>query len=127
MDLYSKPSEDLYITGITNWFWMPTGNTTRPAVAVTKNQGELWNSGYTLLVVLMFPAIGKINDLLLALFPLDSNGNRVAMLVAHYNNADPFSGTFMLRILQPITTTLPHPPVTRSRTNVETSSSRVQT
>jgi hypothetical protein len=97
MDLYSNPPESLYQLGITKWFQMPENDYTIPAVAVPKDEGDLWNSGYTLLITVMFAAIGKlVTDLVISLFPLRSNGNRAAMLVTYYNTGDLVTSTFLM-------------------------------
>ena len=103
MDLYSDPPESMLITGITQWFQMPeeSGEGTIPAIAVPKSQGDLWNSGYTLLLTLMFAAIGKlVTDVVITFFPLNGDGNRTAMLVAYFNTTDPMAAMGLLLTYQ---------------------------
>ncbi|KAF8248966.1 hypothetical protein K440DRAFT_660499 [Wilcoxina mikolae CBS 423.85] len=98
MDLYSKPQESKYITGLTKWFQMPAdGGKTIPAVAVSQNAGLLWSSGYAILITLLFTAAGKIVvDLVVTYFPLRGNGNRHAILVAFINTGDPISAMLLM-------------------------------
>ncbi|KAF8541777.1 hypothetical protein BDD12DRAFT_877934 [Trichophaea hybrida] len=94
MELYNAPAESKYITGLTQWFQMPRDNgQTSTALAISKKQGDNLNSGYTILITLLFAAIGKILVPLIgvALLPLQDNGNRHAILVAFLNTGDPIS------------------------------------
>lgn len=93
MDIYSNPPPGSYLIGLLNPFWMPTedGKSIR-AVSVSLKNGSYWNSGYTILITLIFTAIGKIiTDFVITYFPLRGNGNRHAILVAYYNTGDPIS------------------------------------
>jgi hypothetical protein len=98
MDLYDTPPPSKYILGLTKWFVMPTEDgKTIPAVAVTQNQGQYWNSGFTLVIMFMLALAGKIVvDYIITYFPLKGNGNRHIMLVAFYNTGDPISATFLM-------------------------------
>jgi hypothetical protein len=82
-----------YQLGLFKWFWMPTeqGRIIR-AIAIPTQQSNIWIAAYTLLLILIFVALGRIvKDLVIAIFPLRGNGNRHAMLVGYYNTNDPVS------------------------------------
>jgi hypothetical protein len=82
-----------YQLGMFKWFWMPTeqGRIIR-AVAIPIQQSNIWIAAYTLLLILIFVALGRIvKDMVIAIFPLRGNGNRHAMLVGYYNMNDPVS------------------------------------
>lgn len=97
MDLYSNPPEDTYLLGLSNWFDMPTETGTIKAVAVSKSVGDSFNSAYTIIITLIFVAVGKlVADVVLTFLPVQKNPNRMAMLVAFYNTGDMFSLQFLL-------------------------------
>ncbi|KAF8244596.1 hypothetical protein K440DRAFT_635940 [Wilcoxina mikolae CBS 423.85] len=100
MDLYNSPPPDRYILGLSKWFQMPTDNgKTIPALAVTRHQGTLWNSAYTILITLIFVAVGNILvSWVSSWFPVRNNGNRHAILVAFLNTGDPISALLVLFI-----------------------------
>jgi hypothetical protein len=77
---------------------MPTEDgKTIPALAVTRDHGTLWNSGYTILITLLFVAASKILiSWVASCFPLRNNGNRHAILVAFLNIGDPISALLVL-------------------------------
>lgn len=102
MELYKKPQHTSYVTGLSRRFLMPVeGGDPIPAVAVSANAGNLWNSGYTILVVLLFAAAGKIvMDVVTTYFPLRHNGNRHAILVAFVNTADAIAAMLLFLCYQ---------------------------
>ena len=54
MDIYSNPSPDTYVKGITKLFTMPTDSGGVPAVAVSKGSLVYISSAYTILIVFIF-------------------------------------------------------------------------
>jgi hypothetical protein len=102
MDLYTQPAESKYILGLTRWFQMPQENgKTIPALAVSQNQSNYWNSGYTILIMLLFGAVGQIVFGWVATwFPLKNNGNRHAILVTFLNTSDPIAALLVLGLYQ---------------------------
>jgi len=119
MDLYSKPPPATYNVGLRYRFMMPVdGGNSVPAVTVSESAGQLYNSGYTIMLVLLFAAAGKIlMDLVIIYFPLRGNGNRHAMLTIFINVADPIAamllfGGYMWKLVSTIRT-VPTPPSTK--------------
>jgi hypothetical protein len=99
MDFYQEPVPNTYAVSRFKWFDLPTnenGATSR-VVAVTAREAQFWVVAYTIIVTLIFSAVGRLAvDLVLAYYSIDGSGNRLIMMVAWYNANNPASAATLM-------------------------------
>ncbi|PUU77236.1 hypothetical protein B9Z19DRAFT_1065980 [Tuber borchii] len=96
MDIFTNPANNTYVTGITNFFLMPTDSGGIPAVAVSKKASGYINSAYTFLTILIFMTGW---DLILAItmaFWHTSGEHSQTPLAALWDSGESMSATMLL-------------------------------
>ena len=87
MEFYNPSRSSFFLTGISEWWWLPDESGGRTLVAsVTAAHAERWVLGYTFLVTLIFMAACDLaTAVVLTTFRLGTSGTRHAILVTYYN------------------------------------------
>ena len=89
MDIYTNAPKETYVTGITNFFLMPTKEGGTPAIAVPKKTADYIISAYTILVILIFTTgWNLILAIIMAFWPTRGDPNRRSVLVALWNSGE---------------------------------------
>ena len=97
MDIYTNAPKETYVTGITNFFLMPTKEGGTPAIAVPKKTADYIISAYTILVILIFTTgWNLILAIIMAFWPTRGDPNCRSALVALWNSGESMNTTTLM-------------------------------